>query len=313
MILAPSHYAAFKGASVPTVDAYRTPLGIVPVSERARSLGGRAPFVLESPCLVQRPAWWKQASNTAPAPGEDTPETWEHSVEVQLPFLQRTLKTFEILPILFGDADAGEVARALAGTIDDDTLIVASSDLSHYHPYGEAKDLDKRCIGAICNLDIDEMKFREACGKQPLLTLMHLARLKGWKARLLDYRNSGDTGSDRDRVVGYTAIAFYEPLSGQIAPAERTFLLNLARATLVRVATNGGLPEVAAAEVPRRLTETNACFVTLTHHGSLRGCIGHILPREALYQAVIHNAQNAACAVAATSASRLPSATPAQV
>jgi AmmeMemoRadiSam system protein A len=83
-------------------------------------------------------------------------------------------------------------------------------------------------------------------------------------------------------------------LSGQIAPAERTFLLNLARATLVRVATNGGLPEVPVAEVPRRLTETNACFVTLTHHGSLRGCIGHILPRESLYQAVIHNAQNAA-------------------
>jgi hypothetical protein len=123
---------------------------------------------------------------------------------------------------------------------------------------------------------------------------MHLARLKSWKARLLDYRNSGDVSGEKDRVVGYTAIAFYEPAQGSFAAAEQKFLLDLARRTLTSVATGGDLPTVSAVDVPAKLKETRACFVTLTKTGALRGCIGHIQPQESLYQAVIHNAQNAA-------------------
>ena len=114
-----------------------------------------------------------------------------------------------------------------------------------------------RCVQAICDLNIDEMKTQEACGKVPILTLMYLAREKGWKAQLLDYRNSGDTSGDKSHgVVGYSAIAFYEPAPENYAAPERKFLLDLARTTLERVATNGSLPESQrqrrAAEVGRR-------------------------------------------------------------
>ena len=297
VILGPSHYAAFQGASVPNVDAYQTPLGTVLISEKAQQLAKTSPFVLEPRCFVQRPSWWQQSSKPAPAVGEDTPDTWEHSVEVQVPFLQKTLNNFKILPVVFGEVDPEQAAKVLAGVIDDKTIIVASSDLSHYHPYDEAKGLDNRCVKAICDLNIDEMKTQEACGKLPILTLMHLALEKGWKAQLLDYRNSGDTSGDKSHgVVGYTAIAFYEPAPQNFEAKERKFLLDLARRTLTCVATNSDSPgpEVNAKDLSPKLSETKGCFVTLTENGALRGCIGHILPQEALYQAVADNARNAA-------------------
>jgi hypothetical protein len=145
-------------------------------------------------------------------------------------------------------------------------------------------------------LDIDDMKTQEACGKLPILTLMQLALEKGWKAQLLDCRNSGDVTGAKDRVVGYSAIAFYEPVPEAYGDSEKKFMLNLARTTLVRVATNpawSGL-ELSANDVPSKLAETKACFVTLTEHGELRGCVGHIFPQEPLYQAIEDNARSAA-------------------
>jgi len=296
IVMGPSHYALFQGASLPNADAYQTPLATVPVSEKARQLLETTPFVQEPRCPVQRPPWWTQSPKPAPAPGEDTPETWEHSVEVQVPFLQETLTNFKILPIIFGEVDPKQVARVLAGLIDDNTVIVASSDLSHYHAYDVAKDLENHCIQAILSLDIDGMKTQEACGKLPILTLMHLAREKGWKAQLLDYRNSGDVTGEKDRVVGYSAIAFYEPAPETYGDPEKKFLLNLARTTLACVATNPDWsgPELSAKDVPPKLAETKACFVTLTEHGELRGCVGHIFPLEPLYQAIEDNARSAA-------------------
>lgn len=296
VILGPSHYALFEGASVPNTDAYQTPLGNVPISARAQQLARISPFVLEPQCLVQRPSWWPQAPKPAPPPGEDTPDTWEHSIEVQVPFLQKTLTNFTILPVVFGDVDPEQAARVLAGVIDGKTLVVASSDLSHYYTYDKAKELDHRCVKAICDLNIDEMKNQEACGKLPILTLMHLARQKGWKTQLLDSRNSGDTAGDKSRVVGYAAIAFYEPAPQNVEAKERKFLLDLARRTLACVATNRDSPGpgVNARDLSPILSETKGCFVTLTENGALRGCIGHILPQEALYLAVEDNARNAA-------------------
>ncbi len=294
IVMGPSHYAAFQGASIPKAEAYRTPLGLVPISEKAKGLVGVAPFVLEPRCLVERPPWWRQAPKPAPEPGQDTPETWEHSVEVQVPFLQKTLKDFKILPIVLGEADPEQVARALAGILDDRTIVVASSDLSHYHTYDVAKALDSRCVKAVCDLNIEQMKNQEACGKTPILSLLHLARLKGWKARLLDYRNSGDVTGEKDRVVGYSAVAFYAPGPENLAAPERQALLDLARRTLTSVVTNGNLPEVASQEWPPKLAEKKACFVTLTRSGALRGCIGHLLPQARLCQAVVDNARNAA-------------------
>ena len=303
IILGPSHYALFDGASVPAVDAYRTPLGLVPISPKARALAKISPCLSEPFCPVQRPPWWQQSSKPAPDPGKDTPDTWEHSVEVEVPFLQKVLTNFSILPVVFGNVDPAQVARAVATQLDDKTLIVVSSDLSHYHPYDDAKELDTRCVKAMCSLDIKAMESQEACGKLPILTLLHLAHQNGWQARLLDYRNSGDTSGDKSHgVVGYSAIAFFAPAqensttTENYAAPERKLLLDLARRTLTCVVTNPGLSgfEVNARGMPPKLSETKACFVTLTENGELRGCIGHISPQEPLYQAVVDNARNAA-------------------
>ncbi len=308
ILMAPSHYARLTGACVSRADVFRTPLGDVPISAKARALAKLKPFVLESAGFVQRPAWWTQSSRKPPALGEDTPDTWEHSDEVQVPFLQKTLKSFELLPIVFGEVDPEAAARALAGQIDDQTLLIASSDLSHYHPYAEAKELDTQCVKAVCALDLAKMETQEACGERPIRTLMCLARMKGWQAKLLDQRNSGDTAGDKSRVVGYAAIAFYAPTNPPVASTattsttpqaqfdepQRKRLLELARATLKEVVTNGRFPAVNTNAYPASFFEPKGCFVTLTKGGELRGCIGHIVAIEPLYRAVMDNARSAA-------------------
>lgn len=303
IVLAPSHYAEFRGAAVSTAAAHATPLGQIPVSPRAAELAQRPPFCAQPDCTVQRPPWARHSPKQAPPRGQETPHTWEHSLEVQLPFLQKTLTDFRLVPVIVGRADAAQAAAALDPLVDDQTLIVASSDLSHYHPYDEAQQRDASCVRAICDLDVQWMDSEEACGKGPILTLMHLARKKGWHTKLLDYRNSGDTSGDRSGVVGYTAIAFYEGEAPGAADAdarrglqaeEQQFLLTLARQTLAAAVGQGGEPEVDAGQVPESLRSLGACFVTLTKSDQLRGCIGHIFACRPLYQAVIENATNAA-------------------
>jgi len=303
IVMASSHYADFAGASIPKVDAYETPLGMIRLSTRVAKIAKNEPFCRAPLCQFKRPPWWRRAPKKLPPFGEDTPHTWEHSLEVQLPFLQQTLPDCTIVPIVFGRADAETVARRLLEHVDDKTLLVASSDLSHYYPYDVARRLDVSCIRAICDLDIDWLKYEEACGKIPILTLMHIAKKKGWKAKLLDYRNSGDTAGKKKHVVGYAAIAFYEPdgkepreetPATRFTPKEREFMLDLARRALVDAVNGREGPEVDEVEVPAKLTELGGCFVTLTKEGKLRGCIGHILPVEALYQSVLHNARAAA-------------------
>jgi hypothetical protein len=294
VILAPSHYALFPGASVIAAAAYRTPLGDVPVSPKAREWAKTEPFVLEHKCLVQRPPWSKQASHPEPAFGDDTPETWEHSAEVEVPFLQKTLTNFSVVSIITGEVDPATLAQALAERLDDKTLLVVSTDLSHYYPYDVAREKDARCVSAICDLDVDRMKSQEACGRTGVLTLLHLARLKGWKATLLDYRNSGDTSGRKDSVVGYAAVAFCSPTLQAFSREERGQLLGLARQSLSEVITNAKLPEVKANAFPQKFADVKGCFVTLTENGRLRGCIGHIVPQEPLYKAIMDNTLNAA-------------------
>jgi len=292
IILAPSHYAAFSGACLPAAEAYRTPLGLVAVSDKARQLASIKPFVIEPRAMVQRPAWWQQAPGPVPEPGHDTPETWEHSAEVQVPFLQKVAKGCSILPIIFGDTDPEQVAAALVPILDEKTMIVASSDLSHYHSYAAAKNLDSRCINAILALDMAKMKDQEACGKTPILALLHLAKLKGWKAQLLGARNSGDVTGEKDRVVGYAGVAFYAPGKEGFAPPDRAFMLDLARKALATTVTDDPDPDLNHA--PEKLAQKRACFVTLTKGGVLRGCIGNLLPQAPLGQAIIDNARGAA-------------------
>lgn len=293
VVLAPSHYAALNGAAVSNADVFRTPLGDVPISEKARELARLRPFVPEGRAFVQRPDWSRQASR--PVPAIETADTWEHSDEVQVPFLQRTLSNFKLLPVVFGEVDPQAAAQALMKILDDQTLVIASSDLSHYHAFAEARELDQACVRAICRLDLAAMERQEACGKAPILTLMHVARLKGWEARLLDYRNSGDTSGDKSRVVGYAAIAFYAPpAAANLSAEERRFLLGLARQTVRDVVATGRLPELAVENLAPRFVEKKGCFVTLTKRGQLRGCIGHLTAQAPLYQAIVDNARHAA-------------------
>lgn len=294
IVLGPSHYASFDGAAIPGAEACRTPLGDLRIPPGARDWGG--PIRPDPPCRVEAPAWAK-------AEARPTPFTYEHSVEVQLPFLQKVLPGCEVVPLLLGRTDPAALARTLASHVDEHTLVIASSDLSHYLTYDRGRSLDQACVAAICDLDPARMARQEACGKGPILTLLHLARRMGWKARLLDLRSSGDAGAGRDSVVGYAAIAFFDPPAARhalapldrdgLSPSERALLLDLARRSL-RAAAEGGPAPGEPANLTSALREDRGCFVTLTRRGELRGCIGHIRPVEPLWKAVVDNARSAA-------------------
>lgn len=182
-ILGPSHYAAFPGACESGFRWWETPLGRV----RAKSAAGGPISVF---------------------PAAHGPE---HCLEVQLPFLQAVLgEKFGIWPLLCGEADPAELADALMERMEKGTFIIASSDLSHYKSYDAAKRIDAIANETIPGLDIARFgNDGDACGKAAILTLMHIAKKKKWKGRLLDYRNSGDTAGPRNQVVGYGCYAFY--------------------------------------------------------------------------------------------------------
>jgi AmmeMemoRadiSam system protein B/AmmeMemoRadiSam system protein A len=293
IIMGPSHFSLFDGAFIAPVDGFKTPLGTARLADYAAKLAQTAPFVT-SPLF--------QTDQRVPG-GADRPDQFEHSIEVQIPFLQRVLKNeFKIVPIMFGEVEPEAVAGALIGHLDDSTLIIVSSDLSHYHPYDQARLLDTATVKAICELDAETLRQRdkEACGKGPILALLDIAKKKGWKTKLLDYRNSGDvTGDKRRGVVGYSAIAFYEekapaPAGGAFSAAERKFMLNLARQSLTSAANRTSRPAPEEKTLPVKLKEDGACFVTYTIDGELRGCIGHLSAVEPLYQSIIENANHAA-------------------
>ena len=296
MVLGPSHFAHFKGACLPASDAYGGPLGEVPVSPLVKRLANQRPFVLEPRCRVDRPPWGR------PHPaGEATPETWEHAIEVEIPFLQRTLGRFDVLPVLYGDVEPSDVARELSPLLTDNSLLVVSTDLSHFHAYREAQGLDRSCVEAMCQLDEHRMAHEEACGRAPLCSLLRIAKERGWQAHLLDCRNSGDTAGDRSRVVGYAAIAFFDRTveestteAGSLSPGDRRFLLQLARQSIVSAVSGPDTSTPSPLEIPPACRERRACFVTLRAKGKLRGCIGTLTSSQPLFQAVIRNARDAA-------------------
>ena len=270
ILMGPTHYVFFEGASIPDYTHYETPLGLVKIS-------GKVVDLKRNPVFTTVPEAHAQ----------------EHCLEVQIPFLQEVLTDFEIIPVILGDVNPQEVASALSPYIDERTLVIASSDLSHYHPYEKACALDEICTTAVSALDFDKIQSCEACGIRALEILMHLAEEKGWQGKLLDYRNSGDTAGGKDRVVGYMATAFYGS-NNSLNEEEQEFLLDLARQTLTQYLKDGTFPEVDESQVPERLKEKRACFVTLNKNGMLRGCIGNLTPENKLYMGVIENAVNAA-------------------
>lgn len=186
IIIGPSHYAAFYGACEAGADFWKTPLGLV----KAVSAAARAKGLISIYPEVH---------------------AHEHCIEVQLPFLQAIRGKFEVWPLLCGMLDPAALAGAVAREMDSGTVVIASSDLSHYNPYDRAVEIDSIANEAVPSLDIKRFeKEGDACGKTAILTLMHLARKKGWAGRMLDYRNSGDTAGPKSEVVGYGCYAFTE-------------------------------------------------------------------------------------------------------
>jgi len=184
VLIGPSHRVAFRGLAVSRSETFTTPLGSVPVDQAAVQTLVQLPFV----------EYIEQA------------HTYEHSLEVHLPFLQEMLDSFEIVPIVAGDASPEQVSQVLDALWGgDETLIVISSDLSHYHDYATAQQMDKSTSQAIEQLQYERLTPESACGKVPVSGLLKLARKKSLSVTTIDLRNSGDTAGDKASVVGYGA------------------------------------------------------------------------------------------------------------
>ncbi|MFH1993429.1 MAG: AmmeMemoRadiSam system protein B [Pseudomonadota bacterium] len=282
IVLAPDHRIGFANAAVSDVVAYETPLGLIKLNDAAAGLR-------------------RQSSLFQAIPDSDR---YEHSLEVVLPFLQYYLKNFELVPIVVGQGDIDRMTAQIDPLLDDRTLVVVSSDLSHYLPYSEAVARDQETIGMILNLDSDHLRGRDnaACGIRPILMTMSMARRHGWQPLLLHYENSGDTAGGRQRVVGYSAIAFYGGSAMQgnpdsprsLNPQQGQTLLKLARQTLSEKFGRSSVkidPDLLA---DKDFQARRGTFVTLTIDGQLRGCIGNLEASESIREGIRRNAVNAA-------------------
>jgi hypothetical protein len=298
VIVAPSHRAYFKGSSVYPEGGYRTPLGVVPVAEEITT------ELMDASSLVTHV---RQAHSQ------------EHSLEIQLPFLQVILKEFRLVPIVMGAQDyhtSEELARVLAGVAKGKKcLLVASTDLSHFHPYARAVELDKAVLDKVKDFDPRGLSAElekgrcEMCGGGPTMSVMLAARALGAdRSTVLHYANSGDVTGDHSSVVGYMAAALYRSATGAtrneknetegtdvdegLTEAEQATLHEIARTVIERKALGKKAPAVQVTS--ERLKEQRGAFVSLHKRGALRGCIGYIHGIKPLHQAVEEMAEAAA-------------------
>ena len=283
VLIGNSHHYGFAGAAVYDQGVWETPLGQVPIDETLAQK-----LLKESPQIFAGRQYHDQ----------------EHSLEVEIPFLQRTLKDFQILPIILSDATtetATALANALAKHLDPYTLVVVSSDLSHYPSYEDAKKSDQQIIESMVGNDLE--KFSElsetlpqsgipnlqtaACGAGAIKTALILSEKLGiTNIQLLNSANSGDLPeADKSRVVGYAAIVFYTDRSGaELTDDEKKELLEISRETLDTFLTTGQTPAI---DVENKFLENPlGAFVTLRKNGALRGCIGSFEPEKPLWEVV---------------------------
>jgi len=267
VLLGPVHRVPVRGLATVSDAAFATPLGEVPIDRDALDSLADLPQVVTS----------------------DAAHALEHSLEVQLPFLQKTLGSFKLVPFAVGMASVAEVAQVIERLWGGpETLIVISTDLSHYHAYAEAKQLDGNTISRISSY-VTDLNHEEACGATPLNGLLSIAKKKGLSLKLLAACNSGDTAGGRDQVVGYSSFGLYEGAEPSLDDAGRTLI------AIARNAVEGELFEEKAlhADAPW-LDEYCATFVTLMLDGQLRGCIGSLEAERPLRRDVAENALGAA-------------------
>ena len=266
VLLGPCHRVSVRGLAAPTVQAFATPLGSIPLDRAALDALADLPQVVAS----------------------DAAHAQEHSLEVQLPFLQTVLGEFKLVPLAVGQTGAAEVAQVIARLWGGpETLIVISSDLSHFHGYAEAQKIDHATADHILALD-QLTSFDQACGALPINGLLAVARQRGLRIARVAQCNSGDTAGDKSRVVGYASFALYEPETVAADPGPAL----LVRARNAIAAQFKQAPQTEPAHPA--LNQSGATFVTLTQNGALRGCIGSLQAHRPLDQDVRANAVAAA-------------------
>lgn len=296
IILGTSHYSHFGGAVIYPRGKWETPLGIIQVDTNVAS-------------KIQKTATFLKTYTNPFIP--------EHSIETQLPFLQMSLGNFKIVPILFGQMVKDEEYKAIASTLSTlikespgEILLIASTDLSHYHEYTRAKIMDHIAIKNITTLDSEKLKVNleqrncEMCSSSAIITLLMVADHFPSKTHLIYYANSGDTTGKKDSVVGYTAIAFSLMQNANLLnTSEQKTLLKIARKTLEKYIRNKVVVDYDI--VDDRLKEKLGLFVTLKKNNELRGCIGIITPEKSIIDALIEMT-----ITAATRDFRFPKVTP---
>ena len=288
-----SHQVPLRGASVLRVDAYETPLGRIPVDIEARDALLKCSVVTEQPAAHQT----------------------EHSVENQLPMLQRVLPSFKMVSLLVGELTGEQrntLAQAIRPLVDDATLVVVSSDFTHYGPnYGyvpfreripdNLRMLNEMAVQEILQVDVPGWdKFLDQtkdtiCGRAGIGLLLKI--LEPWddvRGARIAYDTSGQISGDWTNSVTYAAIAFWRE-SGGLTPVEQATLLKLARETVAAFVKTGRrpVPDSGAKELTAALKAPGAAFLTLKNAGQLRGCIGHVIAAGPLYESIVENACNA--------------------
>ena len=274
VLLGPAHRVAFDGIATTSVDVWATPIGDIKID-------------------------WDVLNRVLAFPGvhvADDAFANEHSLEVHIPFVQRVFENATLVPLLVGKASVELVSKVTSAVWGGpETLVVVSSDLSHFHDYETAQKLDAKTAANIELLHADRIDATSACGHRALAGVLDQAHRRSLRATALDVRSSGDTFGNRDRVVGYGAFALEYAESARLRDADRQKLVEAARFGLTFGLRHGRAPNVGlGAGLSPGLTAHRASFVTLTLDGKLRGCIGTVIAHRPLLLDVVDNAYKAA-------------------
>ena len=273
VLLGPAHRSGFKGLATASASAWASPLGTVPVDWAAIQPLLALPHVRVDDSVFAR----------------------EHSLEVQIPFLQGVLDDVAIVPILVGDTTDDDVAGVLEALWGGpETLILISTDLSHFHDYETARRLDAGTAKLIELMQPEKIDGERACGYRGLGGALTRARALDLRVTALDVRNSGDTSGTKDRVVGYGAFAMEYAETARLRDSDRTRLLEAARASLAFGADNGRpMRAKLGSGLSPSLTAMRASFITVKIADRLRGCWGSVRAQQPLLLDVVANAYKA--------------------
>lgn len=273
-IIAPTHYVGFEGLALSKYESWETPLGEIEVSREINN-------------QIIKKFYYSDFLDEA--------FESEHSVEVQVPFIQSILPGAKIIPILVGQVENEKISKLIDYFWDDkENAFVISSDLSHFLPAKEARKVDNLTAEMIETADVEKFNREQACGSGGVCGLTGFVKDRGFSLVRVGMYNSGDVTGDNSKVVGYGSWFLYE--GGKTHFIKKYFsdlLMKICKKSIL-AGIEDKEPDLDYEEMPPVLFEKGACFVTLEKHGSLRGCIGSIVAHQSLIEDLVKNAYNAA-------------------